>query len=110
MLVTFSIAVRSVDSVAMYSERMTDRRTLLGALWDRQAVEAGSAGTFVRGESPPVPMPPRPASPKTAVRGEGLTNGCETKTRGESPDPITRTRGESSTSRNLETRERGETS
>jgi hypothetical protein len=64
---------------------MTERRTLLGAIFDRQEA-ARSASTE-----------PRPIEPITKVRGE-TTRFTDTRTRGESPlPPKTETRGESAT-------------
>lgn len=76
------------------------RRTLLGAMWDRQdAIRTVDASTFVRGESgdpggrppvnPPRPAPPRPRPepkpPSTAVRAEAVGAGRVTEVRGEGP-------------------------
>lgn len=79
---------------------MTERKTILGILWDRQADsrpgrpmasdtflggESEGRATEARGESPDPPAPPPPPDPLTKVRGESATEDqAETRVRGES--------------------------
>lgn len=96
---------------------MSDRQTLLGALWDRQAAGAGSPDTFVHAElaTTPGPVPPPPARPQpkpdsppeTSVRGEATAGNRISEVRGEAPappspprpplEPVTKVRREAAT-------------
>lgn len=98
---------------------MTERRTLLGALWDRQAGRAltcPTEGPHLRRslQHPLTEVDERTSTrgehsdgpPRTAVRGEAMA--VQRPPRPRPPEPVTKVRGESVYAGNPDTRDRGE--
>ena len=98
---------------------MTERKTLLGVLWDRQGVRALTCPAV---GSPLRRSPQQPAAemdgqtrtrgensegpPRTAVRGEAAA--AQRPPRPRPPEPVTKVRGESVSLSDPDTRSRGE--